>query len=307
MTAVALTPSAAEANTPWCAVGPENKTFVGQSIANGSYKTYCTNWSGGTVSQTANNNSSCKCPHPSASHLSEKCKFSRASWDTGIAVYNIPIRGYKEDQTYGCQQPGANDVQANNGQWQNKCDINEYKYSKPNRGNPICLKSNPLGYETNLTYYLLPRPVAAIRIQIQSVKGLCFDKTNSSSNGARPHMWGCDGSNQNQQYFARALGKEHDFRIVNSVASSRTKCVDIKDGKTNDGAEIHQWDCEGQASQSWYLRPAGTHQGKKAYLIVNAKSGKCLDGPDNEFGKPYHIWNCDTNNANQRFIINKVM
>ena len=64
---------------------------------------------------------------------------------------------------------------------------------------------------------------------------------------------------------------------------------------------------KGQASQSWYLRPAGTHQGKTAYLIVNAKSGKCLDGPGNEFGKLYHIWGCDPNNTNQRFIINTVM
>lgn len=120
-------------------------------------------------------------------------------------------------------------------------------------------------------------------------------------------MWGCDRGNQNQQYFALALGKEHDFIIGISVGSSQSKCVDIKDGKTNDGGEIHQWDCKGQASQSWYLRPAGTHQGKTAYLIVNAKSGKCLDGSGNEFGKLYHIWGCDPNNANQRFIINTVM
>lgn len=70
---------------------------------------------------------------------------------------------------------------------------------------------------------------------------------------------------------------------------------------------VREYIQKGQASQSWYLRPAGTHQGKTAYLIVNAKSGKCLDGPGNEFGKLYHIWGCDPNNANQRFIINTVM
>jgi Ricin-type beta-trefoil lectin domain-like len=83
------------------------------------------------------------------------------------------------------------------------------------------------------------------------------------------------------------------YELVNAGAS---RCADVLNASTDNGAPVVQWDCNGGPNQTFQLRPlldtAGTDTG---YVqIVAAHSGKCLDvagGATND-GAPVQQWDC---------------
>jgi hypothetical protein len=61
--------------------------------------------------------------------------------------------------------------------------------------------------------------------------------------------------------------------IINSVGRG---CVDVRteDGINNFGAHVQNYHCTGAGEQQWIEQPIGNGD----YLIINQRSGQCLDG-----------------------------
>ena len=70
-----------------------------------------------------------------------------------------------------------------------------------------------------------------------------------------------------------AAGVAHADDFHQIVNTATDKCVDVVNGSKANGARIHQWDCEGDASQLW----ASIDLGNGFVQFVNKNSGKCLD------------------------------
>ncbi|MGH9887782.1 MAG: ricin-type beta-trefoil lectin domain protein, partial [bacterium] len=70
--------------------------------------------------------------------------------------------------------------------------------------------------------------------------------------------------------------------------------LDVVLGGTTNGTRVQLWDCNGSDAQQWSVRSPG--------VLVNLRSGRCLDDPDNRqrVGDPLQIWDCNTTSA-QRF------
>ncbi len=67
------------------------------------------------------------------------------------------------------------------------------------------------------------------------------------------------------------------------VAAHSGKCLDVQGGSTDDGAEVIQWACDGNAGQSFELRPVADAQ--QFFQIVAQHSGKCLDASGAPIGE----------------------
>jgi hypothetical protein len=69
------------------------------------------------------------------------------------------------------------------------------------------------------------------------------------------------------------------------------RCLDIPGGRTNNGTEIQQWDCDiNNKNQQWVMS-----EGR----IKHRHSNKCLDSNQRDNGKRFYIWDCASNNINQ--------
>ncbi|MFF7458271.1 RICIN domain-containing protein [Kitasatospora sp. NPDC008115] len=66
-----------------------------------------------------------------------------------------------------------------------------------------------------------------------------------------------------------------------------TKCLEVADWRTDDGAPVRIWTCHGGANQQW-IRTDNEE-------FVNVNSGKCLDVPNysTEPGTPIVQWTCN--------------
>ena len=95
--------------------------------------------------------------------------------------------------------------------------------------------------------------------------------------------------------------------LSNTVTSPTTtiiinrhgKCLDLKDGNTNNGANIQQWRCiTGNTNQEFVLVDDGNY-----YYLQHKASGKCVDvsGGSSNNGTNIQLWDCVEGNQNQRF------
>ncbi|KAL0057399.1 hypothetical protein AAF712_015960 [Marasmius tenuissimus] len=79
------------------------------------------------------------------------------------------------------------------------------------------------------------------------------------------------------------------------------KCLDVKDGANNDGAELQIWSCvPGSTNQQWISNPD---------LTFNwAGTDKCIDLTDGSIadGNQLQLWTCAAQNDNQKFWGKKV-
>lgn len=82
------------------------------------------------------------------------------------------------------------------------------------------------------------------------------------------------------------------------IAFHSGKCIDVAENSYNNGGNIQQWDCYGNANQRWVLEQAddGYHR------IVSQHSGKCLDVAGVSYGNGANIqqWDCG-GGENQQF------
>ena len=73
--------------------------------------------------------------------------------------------------------------------------------------------------------------------------GKCLDIPNGdTSNGAKIHIWHCDGSPEQQWRYVKGqlVGKDG-------------KCLDLPGGSTRDGTPIQLWPCDGSEEQTWRI------------------------------------------------------
>jgi ricin-type beta-trefoil lectin protein len=70
------------------------------------------------------------------------------------------------------------------------------------------------------------------------------------------------------------------------------RCLDVLGFRTDDGAPVGQWTCNGLSNQSWVLRAVGP---SGLYEVRSSYSGKCLDalGFRTESGAPVGQWTCN--------------
>jgi hypothetical protein len=110
------------------------------------------------------------------------------------------------------------------------------------------------------------------------------DNANSSSNGTKVQMWGCNG------------GAAQNWTIEsNGTIGINGKCMDITGAGTANGTLVEEWSCTGGGNQQW-LPVNG--------MLVNPVSGKCLDDPgfNTAQGTQLDIWTCD-GGTNQQWSI----
>jgi hypothetical protein len=138
----------------------------------------------------------------------------------------------------------------------------------------------------------------------------CLDVVDRGlDDGARVQQWECNGNDQQTWRFELVgwySNGQRTFRVfeIRSSHSDYTKCLDVRNGSTADGAEVQQWTCNGLPQQSWIQIPAGNF----VYWYVpyhTLNSWRCLDVPhgDTANGVRLQIWTCNffTNPPQQLF------
>ena len=79
-------------------------------------------------------------------------------------------------------------------------------------------------------------------------RGKCLDtSTESPGEGTKPHLWGCDAGNGNQQW---------TYDSSTKLLEARGKCLDTSDSP-GEGTKPHMWGCDaGNGNQQWELLEA---------------------------------------------------
>lgn len=130
-------------------------------------------------------------------------------------------------------------------------------------------------------------------------------------NGVRIAQMPCTGGAE-QQWLPVQLGTGRDplncdswgcpvwipepyFYVINHLTNL---CMDVTDARTNDRAEIQQFNCNGGGSEMWFKHPYSW--GLTQY--VNSRTGKCLDVPNQSVDATY-VWqfHCTSSNVAQAF------
>jgi murein DD-endopeptidase MepM/ murein hydrolase activator NlpD len=146
--------------------------------------------------------------------------------------------------------------------------------------------------------------------QIRSVSsGRCLDVAGyGTANGSRINIWDCHGQN-NQQWTGGPVrasapapaptpaptptqpSSSTSSRAIIGVGSSR--CLDVAGMSRSPGAQVHLWDCHGQANQQWKMLSNKT---------IQVYGNMCLDivGNNTRNGADIVIWPCH-NGANQQW------
>ena len=91
-------------------------------------------------------------------------------------------------------------------------------------------------------------------------------------------------------------GYSEVYQIVN-VNSGR--CLDVRDGKTTNGAVVQQYGCHGGTNQMWTLKRIGSSD---RWEVHSVKGGKCLDVTNfsKADGAKLQMWSCH-GGKNQQF------
>lgn len=117
-------------------------------------------------------------------------------------------------------------------------------------------------------------------------------------NGVRIAQMPCNGSTE-QQWSAVQLGTGKDPlkqcgwtgcvytpESYNYIINRLTNlCLDVTDARTDDRAEIQQYNCNGGGSEIWYKHPYID----QLFQYVNSRTAKCLDVPDGTVNATY-VW-----------------
>lgn len=80
---------------------------------------------------------------------------------------------------------------------------------------------------------------------------------------------------------------------IGEIRGIAGKCLDIEPRRTEGGAKVFIWDCNGSKSQQWMIIPISGE--------IRAASGKCLDVPNanpSDYTK-LQMWACNASNAQQ--------
>jgi hypothetical protein len=108
--------------------------------------------------------------------------------------------------------------------------------------------------------------------------GKCLDNyAYIGDNGNRIVSWTCTGTDN--QYWSAVLNPDGTYAM-----RVHGKCLDVSNSGTANGSLVQLWTCNWTGAQKWQV--IGT-------ALVNAGSGKCLDGGNLASGTQMRIWDCN--------------
>jgi hypothetical protein len=112
---------------------------------------------------------------------------------------------------------------------------------------------------------------------VNNFSHMCVDVAYGSlASGARVQQWDCyNGTPERWRFeYVGNVSGEYYYRVRNVNSG---KCLEVRDGYTDNGGIIEQYDCWDGPMQLWTPRtaPATDH-----VWLVNRNSGKCLDDTD---------------------------
>lgn len=173
----------------------------------------------------------------------------------------------------------------------NKClDVWGGDYSNGNQmqiWDCLGVPQQAVGYDANMGTIYFPNSA--------SDAAKCADLAGGGSDDGTPMIvWDCIG-NKNQQWL---YTPESDDPVVTtpSPAPSPTgithiksvldsQCVEVKDSKHDNGAELWLWDCGKHKSRQQWMFSDGA--------IMLGDNSKCADAPDRGNGAHIQIWDCN--------------
>ena len=116
----------------------------------------------------------------------------------------------------------------------------------------------------------------------------CADLSEGAPRNGTPIVSSTCHAGKNQEFVHTAEGQ---LRAANTASGAY--CLDIKDAKAFDGANIHTWKCDGGSSEKWDPRIDGSIASKQnpAYCLSMSPSvseaqlttRRCSGGPDQKF------------------------
>ncbi|GAA3079646.1 hypothetical protein GCM10010485_17170 [Streptosporangium carneum] len=110
------------------------------------------------------------------------------------------------------------------------------------------------------------------------------------------YQWQCDSNNTNQKFVI----DNGLIKVEDTIGRNQTMCLDSSNNRTN-GTRVYQWQCLGNPNQLWVVR-------RGAIILrstLNSGNPLCLDVTnDRGNGTQVYLWQCDSNNTNQKFVIN---
>ena len=129
-------------------------------------------------------------------------------------------------------------------------------------------------------------PPPATGGSLTNANGLCLDNNaQSTANGNKIQIWGCNGS----------VAQRWTFVQAGTTLHVQGKCLDIASGGTANGTKVQLWDCNNTGAQVWIPQNGGYY---------NPASNKCLDDPaaSTTAGTQVQIWDCNGSGA-QRWAL----
>jgi hypothetical protein len=124
-------------------------------------------------------------------------------------------------------------------------------------------------------------PPPATGGSLTNANGLCLDNNAQSTvNGNKIQIWGCNGS----------VAQRWTFVQAGTTLHVQGKCLDIASGGTANGTKVQLWDCNNTGAQVWIPQNGGYY---------NPASNKCLDDPaaSTTAGTQVQIWDCNGSGA----------
>jgi len=118
----------------------------------------------------------------------------------------------------------------------------------------------------------------------------------------------CDGAPQQRWHLEPAgygpVGRYGNFPRYHIVDEYSGQCLDLRDGRTNDGAPLQQWSCNGSSTTMMWAVFDDFDGGSRQ--LVNARSAVCADVQwgslqDYAYLQNYH---CTDGNTAQHFFLN---
>lgn len=91
---------------------------------------------------------------------------------------------------------------------------------------------------------------------------------------------------------ATAAGDNQWYEMKTAMGT----CLDVPSGRTQNGARMQMWPCNGATAQMWRYEYRDTW--KAGRILRNAASWQCLDLPNANIysGAPIQQWDCTSNN-----------
>ncbi|MBQ9646816.1 MAG: RICIN domain-containing protein [Oscillospiraceae bacterium] len=151
--------------------------------------------------------------------------------------------------------------------------------------------------------YLNGKKINYYTIESIHAPGMVLDNSGSTANGARPHLWEKNVSNQNQLWFVESAGGGYYYIIPRS---DTTKYLGVAGSSTSNNAAVELWDSNGD-NRKWKFTETIAPETLGTYSILPKHAPGMHVGPassDSNNGTKLIIWeyNESSNYARWNFV-----